>query len=65
MPIKLAAQSQARQYNVSNAMASARIEGIVPTKQLEQNLTDYVASKKCIAQILKEAKQRYVTLRRG
>jgi hypothetical protein len=65
MPIKFAAQSQARQYNVSNAMASARIEGIVPTKQLEQNLTDYVAGKKCIAQILKEAKQRYVTLRRG
>ena len=58
-------QSQARQYNVSNAVASARIEGIVPTKQLEQNLTDYVAGKKSIAQILEETKQRYVTLRRG
>ena len=65
MPIKLATQSQVRQYNVSNAVASARIEGIVPTKQLEQNLTDYVAGKKSIAQILEETKQRYVTLRRG
>ena len=65
MPTKFATQSQARQYNVSNAVASARIEGIVPTKQLEQNLTDYVAGKKSIAQILEETKQRYVTLRRG
>ena len=65
MPIKLANQSQLRQYNVSNALASARIEGIVPTKQLEQNLTDYVAGKKSITQILEETKQRYVTLRRG
>ena len=65
MPIKLATQSQVRQYNVSNAVASARIEGIVPTKQLEQNLADYVAGKKSIAQTLEETKQRYVTLRRG
>ena len=65
MPTKFATQSQARQYNVSNAVASARIEGIIPTKQLEQNLTDYVAGKKSIAQILEETKQRYVTLRRG
>jgi len=65
MPSKFANQSQARQYNVSNAVASARIEGITPTKQLEQNLTDYVAGKKSIAQILEETKQRYVTLRRG
>ena len=64
MPIKLANQSQLRQYNVSNAVASARIEGVVPTKQLEQNLTDYVSGKKSIAQILEETKQRYVTLRR-
>ena len=65
MPTKFATQSQTRQYNVSNAVASARIEGIVPTKQLEQNLTDYVSGKKSIAQILEETKQRYVTLRRG
>ena len=65
MPSKFANQSQVRQYNVSNAVASARIEGLTPTKQLEQNLTDYVAGKKSIAQILEETKQRYVTLRRG
>ena len=65
MPIKLATQSQVRQYNVSNAVASARIEGIVPTKQLEQNLTDYISGKKSIAQLVEETKQRYVTLRRG
>ena len=46
-------------------MASARIEGIAPSKQLEQNLTDYVAGKKSIGEILEETKQRYVTLRRG
>jgi hypothetical protein len=65
MPTKFATQSQVRQYSVSNAVASARIEGILPTKQLEQNLTDYVAGKKTIAQLIEETKQRYVTLRRG
>jgi len=65
MPIKFANQSQLRQYNVSNAVASARIEGIIPTKQLEQNLTDYISGKKSIAQLVEETKQRYVTLRRG
>ncbi|QKM64370.1 hypothetical protein DCO17_03420 [Polynucleobacter tropicus] len=65
MPTKFATQSQVRQYSVSNAVASARIEGIIPTKQLAQNLTDYVAGKKTIAQLIEETKQRYVTLRRG
>jgi len=63
MPSKFANQSQVRQHNVSNAMASARIEGITPTKQLEQNLTDYVAGKKSIGQILEETKQRYAANR--
>ena len=62
---KFSTQSQARQYNVSNAVASARIEGIALTKQLEQNLDDYVSGKKSIAQLVEETKQRYVTLRRG
>ncbi|CAM3807955.1 antitoxin VbhA family protein [Polynucleobacter antarcticus] len=59
MPSKFATQSQARQYNVSNAVASARIEGIVPTKQLEQSLTDYVTGKKTIAQLIEETKERF------
>jgi hypothetical protein len=54
-----AAQSKVRQYNVANAVASARIEGFIPTKQLEQSLTDYAAGKKSISQILEETKQRY------
>jgi hypothetical protein len=33
MPPKFSNQSQARHYNVSNAMASAQIGGIAPTKQ--------------------------------
>ena len=63
MPTKFANQSQRRQHNVSNAVASARIEGITPTKQLEQNLNDYVAGKKRIAQILEETKLRYAAYR--
>ena len=60
---KFSNQSQVRKYNVSNAVASARIEGITLTKQLEQNLDDYVSGKKSIAQLVEETKQRYVTLR--
>lgn len=63
MPTKFSTQSQVRQYNVSNAVASARIEGITPTKQLELNLTDYVTGNKSIAQILEETKQRYAANR--
>ena len=59
MPTKSSTQSQVRQYKVSSAVASARIKDITPTKQLEQNLADYVAGKKSIAQILEETKQRY------
>jgi hypothetical protein len=61
MLTKSSTVSQVRQYNVSNALASARIEGIVPTKQLEKNLADYVLGKKSIAELLEETKQRYVT----
>ena len=61
---KFSNQSQVRKYNVSNAVASARIEGITLTKQLEQNLDDYVSGKKnCL--ISRRDKKRYVTLRRG
>lgn len=63
MPTKFSTQSQVRQYDASNAVASARIEGITPTKQLELNLTDYVTGNKSIAQILEETKQRYAANR--
>ncbi len=62
---KVSTQSLIRQFNVSNTIASARIEGIAITHQLEQNLNDYVSGKKSIAQLVEETKQRYVTLRRG
>ncbi len=65
MKTKPSIESQVRQYNVSNALASARIEGVIPTMQLEKNLADYVSGKKSIAELLEETKQRYVTLRRG
>jgi MinD-like ATPase involved in chromosome partitioning or flagellar assembly len=60
MSIKLAKQQKPRQYIVSNAVASARIEGIVPTRQLEQNLADYISGKKSIAQVIEETKQRHI-----
>ena len=59
MPVKFVVPRQLRQYNVSNAKASARIEGIALTSQFQKNLTDYVAGKKSIVQLLKEAKQCY------
>ena len=65
MQIKSTALTQVRRRNVANAVASGRIEGIVPTKELEQNLSDYVSGKKNITELLEETKQRYVTLRRG
>ena len=63
MLTKFSTQSQVRQYDASNAVASARIEGITPTKQLELSLTDYVTGNKSIAQILEETKQRYAANR--
>jgi len=56
MPVKFATQSQTSKYNVFNAVAPARIEGITPTKHLEQNLADYIYGKKSIAQLVKETK---------
>ena len=59
MNVKPSSESQVRQYNVSNALASARIEGVIPTMQLEKNLADYVLGKKSIAELLEETKQRF------
>jgi len=56
MPAKLARTNQLRQYNVCNAIASARIEGIILTKQFEQKLTGYIYGKKSIAQLIEETK---------
>jgi len=61
MLTKSSSESQVRQYNVSNALASARIEGVIPTKQLEKNLADYVSGKKSITELIEETKQRFFT----
>lgn len=65
MPRIINSALQDRQHNVSNAVASARIEGITQTKQLKQGLRDYVSGKKSIATLLDEAKKRHVAIRRG
>ncbi|MBU3563199.1 hypothetical protein M2128_002243 [Polynucleobacter sphagniphilus] len=59
MPAKLATTHQLRQYNVCNAIASARIEGVTLTEQFEQKLTSYIYGKKSIAELIKEARQSY------
>jgi hypothetical protein len=60
MSVKLVKQQTLRQYNVSNAVVSARIEGIVPTGQLKQNLANYISGKKNIAQLIEESKKNYI-----
>jgi Antitoxin VbhA len=60
MPAKLAITHQLRQHKVCNAIASARIEGITFTKQLEQKLTGYIYGKKSIAKLIEETKQSYI-----
>lgn len=58
MSIQFSSEFQVRQFNVSNALASARIEGVIPTKQLEKNLAEYISGDKSIAQLIEETKQR-------
>jgi hypothetical protein len=60
MPAKLATTNQLRQYNVCNAIASARNEGTTLTKQFEQKLTGYIHGKNSIAQLIEETKQSYI-----
>lgn len=60
MPVKLSTTNQLRQYNVCNAIASARIEGINLTEQFEQKLISYAYGKKSIAQLIEETKQSYI-----
>jgi hypothetical protein len=64
MSIQFSCESQVPQFNVSNALASTRIEGVIPTKQLEKNLAEYISGEKSIAQLIEETKQRYVIIQR-
>lgn len=54
---------QSRQFAVSNIAASARIEGLKLSKELEQNLHHYIVGKKSISQLLEQSKQRYISQR--
>ncbi len=54
---------QSRQFFVSNVAASARIEGLKLSKELEQNLFNYIVGKKSISQLLEQSKQRYISQR--
>jgi hypothetical protein len=55
--------STLRQSSVSSALASVRVEGLEPSKQLLSELDAYIAGKKTIQEIIQETKERYVALR--
>jgi hypothetical protein len=55
--------STLRQSSVSSALASVRVEGLEPSKQLLSELDAYIAGKKTIQEIIRETKERYVALR--
>ncbi len=55
--------STLRQSSVSSALASVRVEGLEPSKQLLSELDAYIAGKKTIQEIIQETKGRYVALR--
>jgi hypothetical protein len=52
-----------RQSSVSSALASVRVEGLEPSKELLSELDAYIAGKKTIQEIIQETKERYVALR--
>ena len=54
---------QSRQFAVSIAAASARIEGLKLSKELDQNLFNCIVGKKSISQLLEQSKQRYISQR--
>lgn len=55
--------SDIKKANVSSALASVRVEGLEPSKQVIKELNSYVAGKKSIEEIIQQTKQRYVSLR--
>lgn len=55
--------STSRKSSVSNALASVRVEGLEPSKQVLKELDSYIAGKKTIEEIIQQTKERYVALR--
>ncbi|WP_293598003.1 antitoxin VbhA family protein [Polynucleobacter sp. 35-46-11] len=54
-----------RKSIVSNALGSVRVEGLEPSKRVMKDLDSFISGKKTIEQIIRETKERYVSLRRG
>ncbi len=57
------AVTKSRRSSVSSALASVRVEGLEPSKQVLSELDAYIAGKKTIEEIIQETKERYVALR--
>ena len=60
-----ALNQSARQRNVSNMLATLRIEKLGPSESLKPALQAYVDGQKTTADLLNEVKAKYVALRRG
>ena len=60
-----ALSQSARQKNVSNMLASLRIEKLSPSESLKPSLQAYVDGQKTTTDLLNEVKTKYVALRRG
>ena len=55
----------AREKDVSNTLATLRIENLSPSDSLKLGLQDYIDGKKTTTDLLNEVKAKYVALRRG
>jgi hypothetical protein len=54
-----------RKKDVSNTLATLRIENLSPSDSLKLGLQDYIDGKKTTTDLLNEVKAKYVALRRG
>ncbi|CAM8641968.1 VbhA_like domain containing protein [Oxalobacteraceae bacterium] len=54
-----------REKDVSNTLATLRIENLSPSDSLKLGLQDYIDGKKTTTDLLNEVKAKYVALRRG
>ena len=61
MPNKSTNKYSKHQLYVNNALASARIEGFTPSKELMKDLLGYVQGHTTIEKLIKAAKDRYKT----
>lgn len=61
MPGKPTKNPLKRQLNVNKALASARIEGFTPSKELLRDLLDFVEGHRNISELINEAKGRHKT----